>query len=84
MPEISYREVAELSYFGAKVLHPKTIQPVAELGIPVRVLNTFNLDHPGTVVVQRGVPSRIVKGITAIRDLSWSPWKAAGCRACRA
>ncbi len=67
---ISYSEVAELSFFGAKVLHPKTIQPVAELGIPVRVLNTFNVDHPGTLVRKEVSTEPLVKGITAIRDLS--------------
>jgi len=67
---LSYNEVAELSYFGAKVLHPKTIQPVAELGIPVRVLNTFNEDHPGTLVCKDATAEPLVKGITAIRDLS--------------
>ncbi|NLG27688.1 MAG: aspartate kinase, partial [Chloroflexi bacterium] len=47
MPEVSYAEVAELSFFGAKVLHPKTIQPVAQLGIPVRVLNSLKPEDPG-------------------------------------
>ena len=42
IPELSYREVAELAYFGAKVLHPKSIRPVIEAGIPLFVLNTFN------------------------------------------
>jgi aspartate kinase len=67
---ISYAEVAELSYFGARVLHPKTIQPVAELGIPVRVLNSFQPDHPGTLVCADAPRGPIIKGITAIRNLS--------------
>ena len=72
MPEVSYAEVAELAYFGAKVLHPKTIQPVAQLGIPVRVLNTFQPDHPGTVVRATVSESQasLIRGITAIRDLT--------------
>jgi len=70
LPGISYHEVAELSYFGAKVLHPLTIQPVAELNIPVRVLNSFNPTHPGTLITTEPVAEPIVKGITAIRDLS--------------
>jgi aspartokinase/homoserine dehydrogenase 1 len=70
LPTISYGEVAELSFFGAKVLHPKTIQPVAELGIPVRVLNTFHPDHPGTLVCREVAETPLVKGITAIRNLS--------------
>ena len=46
LPTISYGEVAELSFFGAKVLHPMTMQPVAQMDIPVRVLNSFNPGHP--------------------------------------
>jgi len=48
---ISYREAAELAYFGAKVIHPSTIQPAVALGIPVLVKNTFEPDHPGTEIV---------------------------------
>jgi len=70
LPMISYGEVAELSFFGAKVLHPMTIQPVAQLGIPVRVLNSFNADHPGTVISNQVCDQPLVKGIAAIRDLS--------------
>jgi len=48
IPEISYREAIELSFFGAKVLHPKTIQPVMKKKIPVWIKNTFNPGCPGT------------------------------------
>ena len=41
LPQLSYLEAAEMSYFGAKVLHPKTIAPAVERGIPVRISNTF-------------------------------------------
>jgi aspartate kinase len=47
---ISYVEAAELAWFGAKVLHPKTIAPAVEQNIPVRVLNTHNVSSPGTLV----------------------------------
>jgi len=71
LPEISYGEAAELSYFGAKVLHPKTILPAVERSIPLRILNTFNPEHPGTLVVAEERPSaHAVKGITSIRGLS--------------
>ncbi|MBM3190525.1 MAG: aspartate kinase, partial [Chloroflexi bacterium] len=70
LPSISYAEVAELSYFGAKVLHPRTMQPVASMGIPVRVLNTFNPQHPGTLICGEASDTPVIKGITAIRDLS--------------
>ena len=51
IPVLSYREIAELAYFGAKVLHPKAIRPVIEKGIGLRVCNTFNPQHPGTMIV---------------------------------
>ncbi len=71
LPEISYSEAAELSYFGAKVLHPKTILPAVERGIPLRILNTFNPSHPGTLVVAEAEPGEFaVKGITSIKGLS--------------
>jgi len=50
--KLSYREVAELAYFGARVLHPKTIRPVIEAGIPLRVLNTFNPTNAGSMIVR--------------------------------
>ncbi len=69
--ELSYREVAELAYFGAKVLHPKTIRPVIEAGIGLRVCNTFNPDHPGTrLVAEMPLPATgVIKAVTAIRGL---------------
>jgi aspartate kinase len=48
VPTLSFAEAAELAYFGAKVLHPKTIQPAAARNIPVRILNTFRPEAPGT------------------------------------
>ncbi len=71
LPAISYAEAAELSYFGAKVLHPKTILPALEKGIPIRIVNTFNPGHPGTLVVAEAEPTgKAVKAITAIKGLS--------------
>ena len=71
LSEISYAEAAELSYFGAKVLHPKTILPAVERGIPLRIVNTFNPSHPGTLIVAEAKPSELaVKGITSIESLS--------------
>jgi aspartate kinase len=68
---LSYREMSELAYFGAKVLHPKTVMPALELGIPIRIRNTFNPSHPGTLVVGRtNGDDRLLKGVTAIRAQS--------------
>jgi aspartokinase/homoserine dehydrogenase 1 len=69
IPQLTYREVAELAYFGAKVLHPKTIRPVVEAGIGLRICNTFNPSHPGTRLVANGAinSSAMIKAVTAIR-----------------
>ena len=50
IPRLSYSEAAELAYFGAKVLHPKTIQPAVESNIPVRICNSRAPDDSGTLV----------------------------------
>ncbi len=68
---LNYREVGELAYFGAKVLHPKTIRPVLEAGIPLRVKNTFNPAHPGTLIVSGNQANgRRIKAVTAIPGMS--------------
>jgi len=69
IPELTYREVAELAYYGAKVLHPKTIRPVIEMGAGLRICNTFNPTHPGTRLVaeRTASSSRIIQAVTAVR-----------------
>lgn len=71
IPEISYREAAELAHFGAKVLHPKTISAVTACGIPLWIRNTFSPELPGTRITPTG-PSTDggVKGLTAISDVA--------------
>ena len=69
IPEISYREAAELAYFGAKVLHPKTLRPVMQCGIPVWIRNTFAPDKAGTRITPAGHESSGgVKALTAVTD----------------
>ncbi len=71
IPILSYREVSELAFYGAKVLHPKTIRPCVENNIPLRIKNTFNPTHPGTVIVpDNGGINGGVKAVTAIKSLS--------------
>ena len=67
IPALSYRELAELAYFGAKVVHPMTIRPVIEAGIGLSIRNTFNPTHPGTSLVtgSNGIEGTI-KAVTAI------------------
>lgn len=61
VPVLSYEEAAELAYFGAKVLHPKTIKPAVDHRIPVRVCNTFEPEAVGTMVLDESgeLPSHI-------------------------
>jgi aspartokinase/homoserine dehydrogenase 1 len=71
IPEISYREAAELAYFGAKVLHPKTLRPVMHTGIPIWIRNTFAPERPGTKITSTGNSNeKGVKALTAISDLA--------------
>ena len=58
LTELSYDEAAALAYFGADVLHPKTIKPVVEKGIPLRIVNSFNPSHAGTLIVKEPSPDR--------------------------
>ena len=71
IPTVSYNEVSEMAYFGAKVLHPKTIRPVIERDIPLWVKNTFHPSYPGTCITG-DAPSHDghITAVTAIRGLS--------------
>jgi len=68
IPVLSYSEVGELAYFGAKVLHPRTIRPVIERGIPLWVKNTFNPTCPGTRIVHEpeSAPSTVARTFSAV------------------
>jgi aspartate kinase len=69
--EISYREASELAYFGAKVLHPKTLHAVSQAKIPVWIRNSFAPERTGTKITPRGrTNGGGVKALTAIRDVA--------------
>ncbi len=72
IPEISYREAAELAYFGAKVLHPKTLRPVMLSGIPVWIRNSFAPEQRGTKITAHGQSKGGggIKALTAIKDVA--------------
>ena len=70
LAELTYAEAAELAYFGAKVLHPKTMLPAIDRGIPISVRNTFNPSFPGTRVVPKADNGGTVKALTVIRGLA--------------
>jgi aspartate kinase len=68
LPEITFREISELAYYGAKVIHPKTIRPVIERDIALWVKNTFNPSNAGTRVVSDDTaPHGTIRAVTAIR-----------------
>ncbi len=69
--QLSYQEAMELSYFGAKVLHPKTIGPIAQYHIPCRIRNTLNPAAPGTLISQDSSDAEhVVKGISTLNDVT--------------
>ncbi|MDE2853611.1 MAG: aspartate kinase [Chloroflexota bacterium] len=71
LPYVSYQEIGELAFYGAKVLHPKTVQPIISRDIPLRVRNTFNPSEAGTLVGSRPQTSEtVIKAVTGIRDVS--------------
>ena len=66
--ELSYVEAMELCNFGAKVVYPPTIYPVCVKNIPIKVKNTFNPQHPGTLIKQKiENDHRMIKGISSIK-----------------
>lgn len=68
VPQLNFREAAELSFYGAKVLYQRTMIPVAARGIPVLTRNSFSPSAPGTVINGRFTPgSHPVKAISAVR-----------------
>mmetsp|Transcript_13868 Transcript_13868/g.20447 ORF Transcript_13868/g.20447 Transcript_13868/m.20447 type:complete len:569 (-) Transcript_13868:226-1932(-) len=64
VPEVSYEEAAELAYFGAKVLHPVSMLPAMRACIPVRVKNSYNPEHPGTLIKKQRSGDQLATAIT--------------------
>lgn len=69
IPQISYKEAAELAYFGARVMHPSTIQPAIDKKIPVIIKNTGQPKNPGTSIVP-DIPERGLKAIASKVDIT--------------
>jgi len=78
LPEVSYDEAMELSYFGAKVIHPKTMQPAISCvpQIPIYIRNTFRPDGPGTRIfltsttTNKDSPDKVVCGFSSIERMA--------------
>ena len=69
--ELSYVEAMELCNFGAKVIYPPTIYPVCVKNIPIKVKNTFNPEHPGTLIKAKiEDDNKPIKGISSIKGTS--------------
>lgn len=69
LPRLSYREAADLAYFGAKVLHPRTMRPLERAGIPLRIRNTLHPEAEGTLITADPAPDGApIKAVTAVRD----------------
>ena len=69
IPEITYREISELAYYGAKVLHPKTIRPALEHGITLWVKNTFDPTSASTRIIEDGNGQKgHIRAVTAIHE----------------
>jgi aspartate kinase len=66
LPEVTFEEAAELAYNGAKVLHPRTLQPVVEKEIPVWIKNSFDPSKPGTRIVAKLEGACGVRAITSL------------------
>ena len=66
LASMSYDEAIELAYFGAKVLHPRTMEPAVARGIPIWIRNTFNAAHPGTRIDRGDGP----RGASAVKGFS--------------
>ncbi len=71
LPELSYREAGELAFFGAKVLHPRTMRPLKGPSIPLQIRNTLNPSSPGTCISSK-TPDLAghVKAVTTIRNVA--------------
>lgn len=68
---MSFAEASELAYYGARVIHPSTMLPAIKKNIPIRVLNTYNPDHPGTVILRESPETKTVaKAIASKKDIT--------------
>jgi aspartokinase/homoserine dehydrogenase 1 len=70
LSEMSYNEVTELAYFGAKVVHPSTMTPAVEKNIPIWIKNTFNPDFHGTKICRDSRSDGAVKGFSTIHHMA--------------
>jgi len=70
LEKMTYNEAMELSYFGAKILHPKTISPLLQYQIPCRIKNTNAPENPGTLISLESSSSELIKAVTNLPDVA--------------
>lgn len=81
MPAMTFIESMELCSFGAKVIYPPTIYPVFHKNIPIKILNTFNPEAPGTLITDHNDPAHEgIKGISAIKGITLFSLSAANSK----
>lgn len=68
LKDMSFVESMALCSYGAKVIYPPTIYPVFHKNIPIKILNTFNPEAPGTLITDRSDSEYDIKGVTAVKD----------------
>jgi aspartate kinase len=70
IPVLSYEEAAELSYFGAKILHPRTVEPLRRNKLNINIKNTMNPEGPGSLITARSPrPKKVIKSVTHDTDI---------------
>ncbi len=71
IPKLSYVEAAELSYTGAGILHPRTVEPVKKAKIDIAIKNTYNPDAPGSLISKKGFKTNsIIKSVSYTKDIA--------------
>jgi len=71
LPLVTYEEAAELSYFGLRVLHPRTVEPLRPAGIPIQILDIHNPDRPGSMISPEAkTEERAIKSVTCTGGIS--------------
>jgi aspartate kinase len=80
LPELSYREAAEMAIFGAKAMHPRALEPIIKENIPARIRNVFNPENPGTLISSEQTTKRtdVVKAVALIKDVAMINVSGAG------
>jgi bifunctional aspartokinase / homoserine dehydrogenase 1 len=76
--QLSYNEAMELAYFGAKVIHPQTMEPAIARNIPIYIRNTFAPEKRGTLITAHPSSTLVVKGITSIDPVALVNLEGAG------